>query len=439
MFGLGKKDGTVKATIDQLHPGHFIELEGGWWSHNFIRSKFVIESPRVLDELRAAGILTVLVHPDKSTFPFPVPEGTPPVRKASEQVPATPPPPSAPTVVEATPVPPDASPSLQEALKRGTEMRRRQESAEQAHTKALEETQFVMKNLLAQGPEVARRTREFVGDAVATVMADDATLHLLSSRQGEQSLRFHSLQVMTLGLLVGKRLGLGEEDMNDLATAALFHDTGIGRLQDSVRMAAGGGSRVEQEAYQSHVLYSVELAKASGAVSKNALAAILTHHEAFNGAGYPNKLNGETIPLLGRVLAVVDRYDYMVNPSGSSLGMTPAEALSRLFQQEAARFDKAVLHAFAKSVGVYPPGSIVRLSDDRYGIVIGVNTDALMFPSILVYEPSVLKSQAPVIDLQETAGVNIASCLAAQMVPKDVLDYLNPRGRVAYFYSRPGG
>lgn len=327
--------------------------------------------------------------------------------------------------------------SLREALKRGSEMRQRQEAAEAAHASALQETQFVMKNLLAPGAAVAERTRAFVGNAVATVMSEHATLHLLSSRHGEMSLRFHALQVMTLGLLTGKRLELPVSELNDLATAALFHDTGISRLQDSVRMAAGGGSRIEQDAYQAHVLYSVEMAKCNSAVSKGALAAILTHHEAWNGTGYPKKLAGEDIPLLGRILAVADRYDYLVNPSASPLGMTPAEALARLFQVEGARFDKRVLHAFAKSIGVYPPGSIVQLSDGRYGIVIGVNTEVLMCPSVLVYEPSVPKSQAPVLDLLETADINIKSCVAAALVPKEVLDYLNPRGRVAYFYSRP--
>ena len=62
-----------------------------------------------------------------------------------------------------------------------------------------------------------------------------------------------------------------------------------------------------------------------------------------------------------------------------------------------------------------------------------------MCPSVLVYEPTVSKGQAPVLDLLETADVNIKNCVAAAMVPKDVLDYLNPRGRVAYFYSRAGG
>lgn len=437
MFSFGKKDSTVKAKIEDLRPGHFIEIPGGWWSHNFIRSKFLIESPRVIDELRAAGIERVVVDLEKSTIPFPAPpdidferserpSGTISPATQAADVPARDPLESAP-------------PSMKEALLRGAEMRRRQEAAEQAHTAALQETQFVLKNMLAAGPEVAARTREFVGNAVSTVLADDATLHLLSGRQSEASLRFHSLQVMTLGLLTGKRMGLSETELQDLATAAIFHDTGISRLQDSVRMAAGGGNRIEQEAYQSHVLYSVEMAKGSSAVSKSALAAILTHHEAFNGSGYPKKLTGDAIPLLGRILAVADRYDYLVNPQSSPLGMTPAEALARLFQQEGARFDKQVLHAFAKSIGIYPPGSIVQLSDGRYGIVIGVNTEALMCPSVLVYEPTVSKGQAPVLDLLETADVNIKNCVAAAMVPKDVLDYLNPRGRVAYFYSRAGG
>ncbi|MFC5300346.1 HD-GYP domain-containing protein [Azospira restricta] len=463
MFGFGNRDKTIRAKIDDLRPGHFIELEGGWFAHNFIRSKFLIESPRVVDELRAADIRTVLVHPDKSTIPFPAPPDLelPPresavAADAPAAVAATPaartlptsaaaaeaddaPPPAAGRGVPKPAEAPTAAPSLREALQRGGEMRRRQEAAEAAHASALQETQFVMKNLLAPGAAVAERTRAFVGDAVATVMADDATLHLLSSRHGEMSLRFHALQVMTLGLLTGKRLELSAEEMHDLATAALFHDTGVSRLQDSVRMAAGGGSRIEQDAYQAHVLYSVEMAKSNAAVSKAALAAILTHHEAWNGSGYPKKLAGEDIPLLGRILAVADRYDYLVNPSASPLGMTPAEALARLFQVEGARFDKRVLHAFAKSIGVYPPGSIVQLSDGRYGIVIGVNTEALMCPSVLVYEPSVPKSQAPVLDLLETADINIKSCVAAALVPKDVLDYLNPRGRVAYFYSRPAG
>lgn len=437
MFSFGKKDSTVKAKIEDLRPGHFIEIPGGWWSHNCIRSKFLIESPRVIDELRAAGIERVVVDREKSTIPFPAPPDID-FQRSERPSGAISPAAQAADVPARDPLE-SAPPSMKEALLRGAEMRRRQEAAEQAHTAALQETQFVLKNMLAAGPEVAARTREFVGNAVSTVLADDATLHLLSGRQSEASLRFHSLQVMTLGLLTGKRMGLSETELQDLATAAIFHDTGISRLQDSVRMAAGGGNRIEQEAYQSHVLYSVEMAKGSSAVSKSALAAILTHHEACNGSGYPKKLTGDTIPLLGRILAVADRYDYLVNPQSSPLGMTPAEALARLFQQEGARFDKQVLHAFAKSIGIYPPGSIVQLSDGRYGIVIGVNTEALMCPSVLVYEPTVSKGQAPVLDLLETADVNIKNCVAAAMVPKDVLDYLNPRGRVAYFYSRAGG
>lgn len=447
MFSFGSKKNFIKAQIDDLRPGHFIELEGGWFAHNFIRSKFLIESPRVIDELRAAGITTVRVDPDKSTIPFPAPPDLD-FPRAVSPVPDAPPPSARPATGTSHAAPAaatlpsqdedNAPASLQQALQRGSEMRRRQDAAEQAHASALQETQFVMKNLLAPGAAVAERTREFVDNAVATVMSDDATLHLLSSRHGEMSLRFHSLQVMTLSLLTGKRMALSETELQDLATAALFHDCGISRLQDSVRMSAGSGSRIEQEAYQSHVLYSVEMARSCSVVSKPALAAILTHHEAFNGTGYPKKIAGEEIPLLGRILAVVDRYDYLVNPPASPLGMTPAETLLRLFQQEGARFDKKVLHAFAKSIGIYPPGSIVQLSDGRYGIVIGVNADALMCPSVLVYEPSVPKGQAPVLDLLETADINIKNCLASVMVPKDVLDYLNPRGRVAYFYSRGG-
>ena len=71
MFGFGKRENTVKARIEELRPGHYIELEGRWLTHNFLRSKFVIDSPHVIDELREAGFETVLVHPDRSLLPFP--------------------------------------------------------------------------------------------------------------------------------------------------------------------------------------------------------------------------------------------------------------------------------------------------------------------------------------------------------------------------------
>ena len=242
MFGFGNNENTVKARIEDLRPGHFIELQGGWFAHDFVRSKFLIESPRVIDELRAANIKTVLVHLDKSTIPFPAPPDIDFERPAAPPAGASTPP--TPTLSEARSAT-NAPATMQEALQRGSEMRRRQEAAEAAHAAALQETQFVMNNMLAPGAAVAERTRAFVGDAVSTVMSDDATLHLLSSRQGEMSLRFHSLQVMTLSLLTGKRLELSETELQDLATAALFHDAGIGRLQDSVRMSAGGGSRIE--------------------------------------------------------------------------------------------------------------------------------------------------------------------------------------------------
>ena len=139
MFSFGKKDSTVKAKIEDLRPGHFIEIPGGWWSHNFIRSKFLIESPRVIDELRAAGIERVVVDLEKSTIPFPAPpdidfqrserpSGTISPATQAADVPARDPLESAP-------------PSMKEALLRGAEMRRRQEAAEQAHTAALQETQ----------------------------------------------------------------------------------------------------------------------------------------------------------------------------------------------------------------------------------------------------------------------------------------------------------
>lgn len=429
MFSFWQREEKIRTRVDDLRPGHFIELERGWFKHNFLRSKFLIESPHVIDALRAAGISTVLLLPGKSrpealagtaAEPLAVPESPAPLQSNS---------------ADGKKDQRNEKAEPENDTRRGEEMRRRQELAEQAHSAALAATEFVMKSLLARPGEAAESARALVSESIDTVMADDATLHLLASRHAETSMRFHALQVMTLSLIVGRRLGLTREELDDLASAALFHDVGIFRLQDSVRISGESGSRSSQEAYRAHVYYSVEMVRNSAAVSKNALVAILTHHEAVNGSGYPSGLRNDDIPLAGRILAIADRYDYLVNPAASPLGMAPAEALARLFQSESARFDKRILHAFAKAIGIYPPGSIVQLSDGRYGMVIGINANMLMCPSVLVHEPSLPRNQAPVVDLLEAGDLNVKKCLPAALVPRDVLDYLNPSSRVAYFYS----
>jgi hypothetical protein len=115
--------------------------------------------------------------------------------------------------------------------------------------------------------------------------------------------------------------------------------------------------------------------------------------------------------------------------------MTPHESLSLLFAQSKSKFDTAILGAFIKMMGVYPPGSTVQLTDDRFAMVVAVNSSRPLKPRVLVHEPKVPRDEALVLDLEATETLGIRRSLRPQQLPDAALAYLAPRPRVAYFFE----
>ncbi len=83
---------------------------------------------------------------------------------------------------------------------------------------------------------------------------------------------------------------------------------------------------------------------------------------------------------------------------------------------------------------MFPPGTVVQLSNDMVGLVISVNASSLLYPNVLIYDPSVPRSQAPIIDLADR-DLKIVNAILPNKLPDKVRDYLNPRSRISYFFD----
>jgi hypothetical protein len=101
-----------------------------------------------------------------------------------------------------------------------------------------------------------------------------------------------------------------------------------------------------------------------------------------------------------------------------------------------ARFDAVVLGAFIRMMGVYPPGSVVQLVNDRFAIVVSVNSARPLRPRVIVHDASVPKDEALILDLEHHPQLGIRRSLKPTQLPKSALDYLSPRQRVCYFFER---
>jgi hypothetical protein len=139
--------------------------------------------------------------------------------------------------------------------------------------------------------------------------------------------------------------------------------------------------------------------------------------------------------MAARVVSLVNRYDNLCNPQARTLALTPHEAVSVLFAQGRQRFDATVLNAFIRMMGVYPAGSLVQLTDDRFALVVGVNSSRPLKPRVLVHDPRVPRSEALVLDLEQMPDLGIRRSLPASKLPAPTIEYLDPRPRVSYYFE----
>jgi hypothetical protein len=112
----------------------------------------------------------------------------------------------------------------------------------------------------------------------------------------------------------------------------------------------------------------------------------------------------------------------------------PAEALARMFRVEAARFDPRLMSLLIKLLGVYPPGTLVKLNDESLALVVSPGKESLR-PTVLIYSPEVDKREAPTVDLGQVPELKIDEAVRPSTIPADVLAWLNPRQRLSYFFS----
>ena len=169
------------------------------------------------------------------------------------------------------------------------------------------------------------------------------------------------------------------------------------------------------------------------------LRIIHEHHEYCDGSGYPRQLREAAIGRLSRLVCITNRFDNLCNPLRVEDALSPHEALSRMFAQERERFDEVALKAFIRCMGVYPPGSLVQLDDQRYGLVLGMNPGRPLRPTLILYDEQLPKTEAPILDLLDEPGLAIARSLRPGELPGAVYEYLSPRQQVSYYVEPQAG
>jgi hypothetical protein len=205
-------------------------------------------------------------------------------------------------------------------------------------------------------------------------------------------------------------------------------------LPDGLRLPADNFTSAEMAVYREHVAHGLTHGRRMG-LSAGALLVIAQHHEFADGSGYPKGVTLERMSTAARVVAMVNHYDNLCNPAVPSQALTPHEALSRMFAHLRSKFDATMINAFIRLMGIYPPGSVVQLSDDRFAMVVTVNSARPLKPRVLVFDPAAQAGQAVHVNLAAVPDLGIRRSLKSDQLPGKAVECLAPRQRVAYFFD----
>ncbi|MBE3114558.1 MAG: diguanylate cyclase [Actinobacteria bacterium] len=157
----------------------------------------------------------------------------------------------------------------------------------------------------------------------------------------------HSKRMEDLSLLLGKKVNLKGNELNELRLLAVLHDIGKISIPDSIIFKPGKLTSKEWEIIKKHPVIGYRVARSSPDLIQIAKG-ILYHHERWDGKGYPEGLKGNKIPLISRIVAIVDAYDAMTNDRPYRKAMSKKKALGEIERESGAQFDPSLAKIFTK-------------------------------------------------------------------------------------------
>ncbi len=221
-----------------------------------------------------------------------------------------------------------------------------------------------------QGTEIPERIMKLCKDIQAVCDLDaDAALGVLHLDTESRYTVVHPLHVCILAELIGRKKGMAPEARQTMLAAALTSNVAMIELQEQLQKQDGPLSEEQQAEIRLHPLNAVDLLLASGAKDDFWIAYVLHHHEKLDGSGYPGAMKGETIPLAIRIISLADTYSAMVTPRVYRAQILARDALRDIFLKRGGEMDAELAQAFIKELGVFPPGTFVKLQNGEVGIV----------------------------------------------------------------------
>ncbi len=250
----------------------------------------------------------------------------------------------------------------------------------------------------------ANRMKETAENLLRSVFQNYSIIGRLNLVKNKDEYTYtHSVNVAMLATMIGKWMRLPNEDIFQLACAGLLHDIGKAKIDDAILNKPSRLTVDEYAIMQEHALEGFSLLCDIPGLSGGVIFAALSHHERYDGNGYPFGLKGEEIHLYARIIAVADIYDAMTSNRVYRKKVSPFTVAKQIADDSFGVLDPKICQVFLNNISSLYVGNRVTLSNGLVGDVVFIDPQNLDRPVVFC--------EHEFVDLQKLHSIEVLNII----------------------------
>lgn len=270
-----------------------------------------------------------------------------------------------------------------EPLEKKSNFRQEFSAAESIHQNASSLVKSFMEDVALGRSINTAMAKTAVAECVQSIIkSPDALMWLTQLKNRDEYTSQHSMNVCIFTIALGRQLGLSEPELEDLGLCGMMHDMGKMKIPLEVLNKPGRFEPDELATMKSHPTLGWRLLMSSSAIPGCVIDAAYGHHERLDGKGYPRGLTAEGIPLYTRIVTIADMYDAITSDRVYKNGKTHLDAINIMTKASGDQLDSGLVMKFIESLGIYPPGNIVEMTNGEVAVVIETNAVKKLKPKV---------------------------------------------------------
>ncbi|MBR9726972.1 HD-GYP domain-containing protein [Shewanella intestini] len=392
------KSALTQIDVSQIVIGMTIKLPISWTNHPFFRSKVKIEKASQLLLLKGLDVKFVYLLDGHELLDAEAEELIEDTQSDSLEQ-------------------PDNKVAARKSIRRG----------QQRFLQSVNESRNAFSKVVSDPDGAYREIATLVESLMAHLNSTDTPhLTLVGSHEKEMSVTQHGISVAVLSMLIANTIELPISDIRDIALGSMFHDIGKLKVPDNIRRKRGELTEHEANFLKMHPIFGHEMLSKNGQYPKAVMHIVKHHHEFIDGSGYPDGLNAATIPVTTQIVSLVNNFEQLLERY-----LSPQIALGVLFKSHKQKHDEKLVSQLVKVLGIYPPGTLVRLADGNFAKVM-MTTSEVKKPH--VWACSEHGEDATLRFLIEE-DIDVVEAVKFENLPGSVLKTLQANNTISFYFS----